>query len=1337
MQRSNTRVAPVVEEPTNRALSALLAFDPNAPPGSPSSSATSSMPQSPAMQRRVSDLQEPQDPTLSSPEAITTSSQSTRLVRQATALEALLSLKPKPLKTAIQASVFTLNIPVQSYADKVLETRPMWHFMGFQGLENFEKPFQAQAGDVEVARQHALACSCTRVRIDARHSDDEEARQGLERAGVNYRILSPLGNDINEMNSYPFFFREKLKLMSKFNASRVRLREFGCSVAISLYLRFNVEFAAVFVIAFLFSIPNVIDNTRRNALRNRCRSALLIDYVSLTSNVSSSIDGWYETCGFSGLPVRENIEILPGDFSWDLPGREWTISDILYGALDVVLNGPLTFALGTCEEYSDASDHSMPVPYFTEQNLFVRVPKSEFCPGDLTAMCLWCGLAVVLLFVGMLIYLRWRVRRVAAEHDHSMWTTADYAVLLRGLRHGLDETAPDDERMTADDLRVALFRDLVDMGFPVSCIKQIEPGRKCAREIALMKKLEQANIRRHELAARRAYAEHEKAHPNTPARGKSHQNFERKRPTSSADDGSAMAQLMRFQSAPEFALTQRTDAGIERPISSSSRTLDGPDVGSALDELMKLKPVAHTSPPPSPPEPMDQAKPDELSRPTNIEPSATQASMDQPDISTSHSDSIRPPLSQDSAEDIKPSTVAGDLPSVHEHVEQSDATHSDPGHQPLSQDSEGCEPSTAPEKLPAGAQPSVDQRHEEQPHAANSDLTHPPVSQDSLMEGAEQSTAAEALSLPDDKVQVETALSTPRISSAAHSAFSGVSHGLADVAGRAERVVKDSTSRVTAEVVNAKTKTEQVVKQAATRVADNASLTVDDSADGLAEQYIELNSEMNKIMADLEDLYQKPSYATGHAFVTFHYEKDKQRFLQKMRAAGVGASRKTRLGETQSTSTLLLRRTAGLGVRPLTAEDAPEPSDVNWAALEYDDATQGRMSMISWFVTTLLLIGSVAAIVTVRIAKEREQERQKENDDTGIRAKFVLYGLLLGLSSITAVTNFVLKVVITFVTDLEACETKTEHEASLFRKLSVAYVVNSAFIPIFVGVFFSASVNSVALDQSWFEKNGACGQAWLLLIISAFGKDLQKVFPIDTWIRRRFMVARSQAKLNDLWKPPKLYIGELYANTLKTCSLGLTYGPLYPICYLWVAFALIFCNVCTSYGISRWYARPPAVDEEMMMALRYMFGAILLGHVVMYGAAAHFGFHENFGAGLAFRAQLPAFVFAPAAWVCYAVLPLGCCRAFQKHDGSAGDTGGIAYDDVARLKGYEVDPYICPKITERIYKSVKRTQSEVKLEKTEAARHAAKSNPKQPAAALTNNAHASPVERRVRTSMDM
>ena len=140
-------------------------------------------------------------------------------------------------------------------------------------------------------------------------------------------------------------------------------------------------------------------------------------------------------------------------------------------------------------------------------------------------------------------------------------------------------------------------------------------------------------------------------------------------------------------------------------------------------------------------------------------------------------------------------------------------------------------------------------------------------------------------------------------------------------------------------------------------------------------------------------------------------------------------------------------------------------------------------------------------------------------------------------------------------------------------------------------------VNNTALDQGWFERSGVCGQAWLLLLLGSTSKDFPKLFPVGPIFQRRFMVARSQAKLNKQWCPPRIYIGELYANTLKTCSLGLAYGPLYPSCYLLTAFALVFCNLCTSYGISRWYARPPAVNQDMMMALRRVLSIIVLFQV--------------------------------------------------------------------------------------------------------------------------------------------
>lgn len=58
-------------------------------------------------------------------------------------------------------------------------------------------------------------------------------------------------------------------------------------------------------------------------------------------------------------------------------------------------------------------------------------------------------------------------------------------------------------------------------------------------------------------------------------------------------------------------------------------------------------------------------------------------------------------------------------------------------------------------------------------------------------------------------------------------------------------------------------------------------------------------------------------------------------------------------------------------------------------------------------------------------------------------------------------------------------------------------------------------------------------------------------------------------KLDQLWRPPRMYIAELYANSLKTVALGLVYGPIYPVSYLWSSFAMFFCYACSRYALSR------------------------------------------------------------------------------------------------------------------------------------------------------------------------
>ena len=736
---------------------------------------------------------------------------------------------------------------------------------------------------------------------------------------------------------------------------------------------------------------------------------------------------WYADCGYTGKPIRrtEEIKALVGDLT-NYKGEEVSKYDLAMQLVDVVLNGPLTWSLGTCEEYSDVSNHSMPVPLSSVRSIFVDTPSARFCGGALTNVAIWCDLLVVIGVIAFLVYLRWLVKKVAVADDKSMWTTGDYAVLLRNLKHGLDEEQPLAERMTADVLREQLALDLAELGFTADKVVQIETGRKCADELALIKKLEKVNIDRHELAARKLY------------RAQKRQGLMRRK-------------TVKVQ--PADATTAATGA-------------------------------------------------------TTTTATAT-------------------------------ATASGGLESPR---------------------------------------------------------------------------------MPD------------------------VFGGLTEITKRAQVAVNEKM----------------------TDVADAAGLKVDDADDAIAEDHEELREDMHEILDELNKIYDEPDFATGHAFIVFQYEKDKNALLK--------------LYNTDGKAPPVLSRTAPEGVQ-VTAHAAPEPSEVNWAALEINDAQQLKASITNWLLIVLMLIASAALILIIRMVKQLQTEEGIVAGSAGTGFSF----LMIVLSSLaTALTNFGFKVIITKITHREGRDTTTDHEASLFVKLAVAYVVNSAAIPVLVGVFVSGFVNGEVIDQSWYERSGVVGQAWLLLMVSSFGKEFPKIFPVVPIIKRRFMVARSQAKLNQLWEPARLYIGELYANTLKLVSLALVYGPLCPISYLWAFVGLLVCNVCTTFGVSRWYARPPAVDEGMMMAMRMVVGMLLLVQVVMAAFAAD---------SIGFRGHPAAFYIGPVLWLLYTVAPLGRLSMFrsaeeEEEDGEVTDTMNIPYNQVASIKGYEMQPYICPKITKRIYESV-------------------------------------------------
>ena len=129
--------------------------------------------------------------------------------------------------------------------------------------------------------------------------------------------------------------------------------------------------------------------------------------------------------------------------------------------------------------------------------------------------------------------------------------------------------------------------------------------------------------------------------------------------------------------------------------------------------------------------------------------------------------------------------------------------------------------------------------------------------------------------------------------------------------------------------------------------------------------------------------------------------------------------------------------------------------------------------------------------------------------------------------------------------------------------------------------------------------------------------------------------------MNELWEPPEMLLGELYASSLKTVGLCLVYAPLWPWAYPLTTIALLFNYGCTKVGVAYWYKKPPMVSEELMTKFRSRLGLLMLLHTLVAFLAAD-------AADPAVEAGLFAVGRAPSvpvvamffAWVVYELLDL-------------------------------------------------------------------------------------------------
>lgn len=192
--------------------------------------------------------------------------------------------------------------------------------------------------------------------------------------------------------------------------SYTKLRDYGCSVAVNLYLRFNLEAGAVFLLMFIVSLPQLFDSYERNSLRNECRNAMSDNATAVLAGdfVGSSSGG---RCGYAD-DIRQNLTQI--------------------GFLVMT-------ALGTCEEYNNVTDGVLFSPTDSgkvgdDEWPLSSTPNADFCvDGDKTTAIYWLGALNCVIFILFMVRLRRLQLTAARETDKALWTAADYALLIRDL----------------------------------------------------------------------------------------------------------------------------------------------------------------------------------------------------------------------------------------------------------------------------------------------------------------------------------------------------------------------------------------------------------------------------------------------------------------------------------------------------------------------------------------------------------------------------------------------------------------------------------------------------------------------------------------------------------------------------------------------------------------------------------------------------------------------------------------------------------------------------------------------------------------------------------------
>ena len=378
---------------------------------------------------------------------------------------------------------------------------------------------------------------------------------------------------------------------------------------------------------------------------------------------------------------------------------------------------------------------------------------------------------------------------------------------------------------------------------------------------------------------------------------------------------------------------------------------------------------------------------------------------------------------------------------------------------------------------------------------------------------------------------------------------------------------------------------------------DNLQEGLDHQDPYIMKRIDDLESENSKIedqLAQYQSMCEEsnPENFTGTAFITFKSQASVRILIDQW---GVSFLRNLEFVFFGKWSNPYLK----FGNNTVLVHEAPDPTDLIWENLSFSICRDIFNYTFLYLLSGLILVLSFYIQFQVVLISMKMKEELEEKMEMRAERNLIVKTAALGISSITIMINFLLRLTVFFFAYFEKPYSNSKFNQSYINIYILLAFFNSALMPYLVNTFIYSSNTSEQLI--W--------DIHFILLCNAFSTPIFKCFDPILWLRKLMVTyirykgkkcLMPQHNVNYWFENTSMDIAENYAYITRTLLLAVWYSSVAPLGLIYCMMGLAVNYWLDKFLLLRVNSFPQHQNEQIIY--KFINNLEIIPYLYMYGA---------------------------------------------------------------------------------------------------------------------------------------